>query len=351
MRTLLIIRPSVWGVILTLQMLLALGIRYSIFTEKFFIDSLKILSITQSGYLYEGSFYTAARFFSSINFFNVDTLLGWSVYIMLIFFFINIYILKDIRKINISVFFLLILGVFLWYLFAAGITKEVVQTVFYISIYFFCVRNIFVKQIFGRVLIGVFILLICALFFREYYILTAFYSLVLYFAFKLVTISRLQKYNPVILLMCVCVVVWFAVLLGAKTFFEPYYDLIINLRSTNYFALQDNTDSFIMDLVENASGYISVYIINYIVNFIRLMFPFELLLIGKLYYIPFIIYMVFLSVFLYKKTKNITELNRSQLVSLIFIWSFLVVSPTMEPDFGSWARHQSVCWMLVKNLI
>lgn len=207
MNTTVIVSPVMWGVILFLQTLLALWIRYSLMTEKFFGDSLGILSIMQSGYFYEGSFDMAARFFYIIDFFDIDTLLGWSVYIMALFFFINLYILKDIREVSVKNFFLLTLSSFLWYLFAAGITKEVVQTLFYLAIYIICVKNKIVKRSFWRVLFGVFVLILCAMSFRDYYILMAFFSLMVYGIFKLILISRLKRYNSVLLLfvMCVCV--------------------------------------------------------------------------------------------------------------------------------------------------
>ena len=77
MNWIVICTPAVWAVILIVQSLLALYIRYSVMGEKFFLDSLGLLQIIQSGYFLDGSFDFAANILSLINFFGLYDLMSW----------------------------------------------------------------------------------------------------------------------------------------------------------------------------------------------------------------------------------------------------------------------------------
>ena len=122
---------------------------------------------------------------------------------------------------------------------------------------------------------------------------------------------------------------------------------MIFLKSIKYQYLVASTDSFINDIMANSSANIFIYMVNYYANYIRLLFPVELLMIGKIYYIPFIAYqLMFLGNYI-NFIKNYMFINEKKMLIFSFITSFITVGAMMEPDFGSWARHQSVILPLV----
>lgn len=336
---------NIWAIILIFVTIISLVIRYSLMTDKFFIDSLKILAMEQTGSYIEGSFGVSARFFSWLNIFEIDDLFGWSVYISLIYFYINLWIVKDIKVINIAFFFFLLLSIFLWYLFSVGITKEVIQGLFYLSIYILCVNGEWIKNDI-KIFIGSIVLLFSALVFREYYILTAFFSIVIGLILSNMRGGILKRYCSVMHIYFFSLISVMVFLYIASIVFPGGYERIVTLRNTHNMYLVGYTDTFIADVFANPTNSVAIYMGNYIVNFMRLLLPIELLFIGKFYYFPFLVYQFMFTWFYYKSLKNIKALSNASFLSLIFLTSFLIVSAMMEPDFGSWARHQSVCWML-----
>lgn len=336
-----------WALIVFIITILAMVVRYSIMTDKFFWDSASLMAIEQSGYFYEGSFDKAAHFFHYINFFNIDTLFGWSVYISVIYFFINILILNHINMISVTQFILVLLSVLLWYLFAAGITKEIFQGLFFLVIYLMCIQSRFMKNNIVKILVGAFILLVSAILFRKYYIITAFFWIVIFVMFSLIRNTFLKRHNTLLISIFLSFIAILAFFTVAKIIYPSEYDIIVNLRSVQYAYLIGDTDSFIDNLLNVNSDNLLIYMVNYCINFFRLLFPVELLWGRKIYYLPFVIYQIAFSFFYLKNLKSLPNLTEKQVVNLTFITSFLIVSTMMEPDFGSWARHQSICWMFI----
>lgn len=344
-----ILNNASWIVILFIMTLSSLFVRYIFFTEKFFVDSTNLLNIEQNGYLgyfEENSFGAAAKFFYYINLFNVNTLFEWSLYLSIIYFFINFFILHDIKEISLLKFFFLLLSVFLWYLFGNGITKEILQENFFLMIYFICIKDNKINNNLLKIFAGVIFLIISAFCFREYYILIAFFSLIVYFNLTYFNTKNIVFFFPLACLISLC-----SFLYIVQFIFPEQYEMIINLRDGRYSYLMDHTDSFIGNIFTNANMSLSIYLINYILNFIRLLIPIELVIIGKFYYFPYIIYQLLFSYYYFRALNNLKILNNNQILSFVFITSFLIVSAMMEPDFGSWIRHQCACWMLVKELI
>lgn len=243
------------------------------------------------------------------------------------------------------------MSIFLWYLFSAGITKEVLQGVFYLAIYFFCIKNRLIKSKLVKVLLGAGILALSAFSFREYYILTAFFSVIVYLIFSLIRGTFLKKYNSFALSVLFFLAVLALFLVAAQVIFPREFDMIVGLRSIQYSYLADDTDSFIGDVIDNSGGSIALYIANYCLTFARLLFPVELLVLAKPHYFPFLLCQIMFSCFWLAAMKNLKALDDEKFMSLVFITSFLIVSAMMEPDFGSWARHQSVCWMIMLSLL
>ena len=336
-----------WSLILLIITILSINIRYILMSDKFFIDSSMLLYIEQTEKYTEGSFGRAARFFKIINFFDLNTLFEWSIYICVVYFFLNLFILKDVKKIRIEKLLFLILGVFLWYLFPAGITKEVIQSLFYIMILYICKNRTFFKRVWIKLFFGAFTLFVCSLTFRAYYILTAVFSITIFIALKIIKYFKMKRNKAVFSFFALSLMSVFLFMLIIQLFFPTEFNQVIFLKSIKYQYLVASTDSFINDIIANSSANIFIYMINYCTNCIRLLFPVELLMIGKIYYIPFIAYqLMFLGNYI-DFIKNHMFINEKKMLIFSFITSFITVGAMMEPDFGSWARHQSVILPLV----
>lgn len=339
-----------WMVILVIITITSLIIRYSLMNEKFFLDSMRLIYISEKRSFSEnGSFGVAAQFFSWVNIFDIESLLGWSVYVSLVYFCINLWIVERMKTVSVVPFIFIILNLFLWYLFSVGITKEILQGVFYLCIYGVCInRQITSNHI--KVVIGAMILLFSSLVFRSYYIMTAFFTVTIYLILNSFRCGMLKNKNVAIYGLSALFLAVAVFLYIASIVFPDDYEMVVTLRNTRYAYFAPFIDSFIADIFENPFNSVVIYMENYILNFARLLLPIELIFIGKLYYFPFIIYQLIFTWLYCKSVRNIKALTESSFLSLIFLTSFLIVSAMMEPDFGSWGRHQSVCWMFSLEL-
>lgn len=349
-----ILDKKIWGLFIILISILSISIRYVFLTDKFFFDSLGLLSLERdfsiTGNLQEGSFGVTAMLFSYINFFDFKSLLEWSIYIIIVFGIINFILLRKIYIIELKKFIILLIGFLLWYLFAAGITKEVVQTLFYFCIYFFIANNMFFKSVYSKVIVGIIILFISSICFREYYILTAFFSGIIYLIYYFLKKKNIEGLKGYIFSIIMYLIVLVLFLIIAEVIFPEGYSAIVTLRSVGYqYLIETGTDSFINNIIEGDNIYI--YILNYIINYFRLLLPIELLFGGKIYYIPFVIYQIAFTYYYIKNICNLTKIDNEKFICMIFLTSFIMVATMMEPDFGSWLRHQSACYMLFFSIL
>ena len=349
------LNKKTWCVILIVIILISLVIRSMFFTEKMLGTSTDLLPFARygnvSGVVDDDTSYEALSLFYYINFFDINSVNGWSVYMSIVFFFINILLLKDIRKIQLNKFLIILTSLVLWYLFSAGLTKEIIQTLFYFSIYYLInITNGFLKnKLWLKILLGSTILYISSIIFRPYYIIVALYTIVVYIIALCLRKKQLKSMTYIILLLGISFISIALFLMLASSIMPLEYDMIINLRTRYAIALMETTDSFIGNLINGDN--LVIYMLNYIINYFRLLFPVELLLIGKIYYLPFIIYEICFAYYYIKSIVNLNKINNIKFVSLIFITSFLIVSTMMEPDFGSWVRHQGACYMLFISLL
>ena len=104
--------------------------------------------------------------------------------------------------------------------------------------------------------------------------------------------------------------------------------------------------TIINDLLGENTNFVK-FIGNYSINFVRMAFPIELILIS-IKYIPFVVYQIYISVHLLKMLKNISCEN---IILIATYLSFFMVSVIFEPDFGSWIRHESAMFLIINNII
>lgn len=354
MRYAVILNKKVWALFIIFVSIIAISTRYIFLTEKFFFDSTALLRLERifnmTGNVPEGAFGVTAMVFSYINFFDFESLIEWSIYITCIFGVINFLLLKNIYVIELKKLLIILIALLLWYLFASGITKEVIQTLFYIAIYYFIFNDKIFKTTYSKVIIGIIILYLSSICFREYYILTAFFSGIVYMIyvfFKRKNIDGIKCYIFSIIFYLIILAIFLVII---EIVLPEEYITIVTLRSWGYqYLIESGTDSFIDNVIEGEGIYI--YLLNYIINYFRLLVPIELLFGGKIYYIPFVIYQITFTYYYISNIFKITKINDKKFVCIVFITSFIAISTMMEPDFGSWVRHQSACYMLFISLL
>lgn len=350
------LNKKVWLCIILIISLISLAIRYTIFTEKYFIDSNGLMSIERNlnitGMLPvdEGSFQSAAIFFYYINFFDLNSLMEWTIYISILFFLINFYLVKDIKLIELKKFLLLITGLLLWYLFSAGITKEIIQSLFFIIVYMvICSDKI--KYTWIKFLIGIIIIYFSSILFREYFILMAVFAIYIYIISIMLKKKNLSpKYYYIWMIIFSMILVTFF-LFVISIILPEEYSFIMILRTDYYYTqmMEVGTDSLITSLIPGEGLFI--YMINYIITYFRLLIPIELLFNIKIQYIPFVVYQLSFTYYYIKNISMMNIIDDKKFIALVFLTAYILVSAIMEPDFGSWVRHQTATYSLMLILL
>ncbi|MBM6651307.1 hypothetical protein [Megamonas funiformis] len=348
----IILNKKIWFFIVFIISLLGVFLKL-LMIDKFIFDSETVLAFEQyfratESFVVSGSFEFAGFIYYFINIFNLNNIEEWVIYIAVLFMFINFFVVKNIKRIKLKNFLFLLMCLLLWYLIVAGITKEVIQSVYFIIIYII-IKYLKIKPFF-KMICSVIVIYISSILFREYYILIAFFSLILYIFYDNLRKKKYNKKKTYIISQLYGILLVVIFLFAISYIYPKEYEIIIYLRSLGYAYLENiGTDSLIKNLIDGDNIYI--YILNYIINYIRFSIPIDLFVIGKIYYIPFIIYQISILYFYTKNIAIIGRLNDEKFLSLIIITAFFLVSVFMEPDYGSWIRHQTACFYLVILLL
>ena len=109
--------------------------------------------------------------------------------------------------------------------------------------------------------------------------------------------------------------------------------------------------------VFNANGG-PLFTAEYLLKMLRLLFPIELLLIGKITYLFLIVNQFLLVLFIIQAFKGMGQKRKKfgeiqmrhasiRELALFTYIAFLLCSAAFEPDFGSWVRHQGVTFPIM----
>lgn len=299
--------------------------------EKYFYDSYEILKIMSGQYsIYnDGSYMFTVHFFNFFNIFKLTSFMQWTLFLTLIGVVLYLLILNkyDGLKVHSWLFVLLTLALANIYIFR--VSKDFIQFLVWIVIYFILLSDLKKKNFFVILL-----LIIEGSAFRFYYYLIA----AIYFVSSLVY-SRKEKINikRTIIFLCLCLFLGITLL---KIISPELYFKMINLRFSINYNRQNSVDAvtIINDLFSNNNPVF--YFINYLLNFLRICFPIELLFKG-LKYIPFCFYQIYLIVsILFCIKKNFNKDNYIFNCFTLLFFSYLFVVALFEPDFGSLIRHE-----------
>lgn len=301
-----------------------------IFPQKYFADSYHIL-LNMIGKGGTDSTYTfTANFFKTINFFGFTTLKEWRYFITLIFFPITIYIVwKGIEYSDFDYVFILS-SIILIDIYIFNLSKDIIQFIFFLlmGLVLSSQQKTDTQKIFNLCLILIFE----SLYFRVYYALLAILIVTLYIISIFVSKDNIFKF------ILITFVAFFLEVLVFSFLSPENYDSLINARySVNIWRGQDINAVTIINEPFGQNNNFFKFIGNYTINFIRFLFPVELLIKGPKY-IGFVLYQLVIVKYLNKCRKNLRKDNC--LVFIVFI-SYIMVSVTFEPDYGSLVRHEA----------
>lgn len=331
-------------------------VQYNFLPSKYFFDSGRILRLMSNrgvnAISYSGdAFNNSALLFKNINFFNLTTLLEWSILIAFITdIFLLYYFLRN--KIN-SKFELIVTYSFLGLLnlYVFNLSKEIIQFVIFT---FIClvIKNERIKMQMKYALICI-MLILESVFFRTYYVLMAALfisiSIIFYVSFKS---DRKTGFSKISFLVIIALIGIYIFLIICEYLMPEEYQELLQVR--NHMTLgrigDDSAQTLILNLIPD-NGNKLLFIVNYFINFVRILFPIELIVKGVYYWI-FIGFQLLCTYCLFKKLKYYKILSVKEKMCLCLILAYYVTGVFFEPDFGSFVRHEAATapiWFALVN--
>ncbi len=300
----------------------------------------------------EGSYRFTVLLFRKINFFNFETLVQWATLITILYTPIIYTIIKRYtRNIDIYKFIYLCSGVFLVGMYIFNVGKDIIQmTIFLLIDVIILTRKI--EKPFFKILLCSLLFAYESIIFRSYYILTSIFTIVLYFILKQFIYSKSKiKIKKVLRVVFSILITLFIFMLITKRFLPKEYNQLMVIRTSlnQYRENSPNAVTMINDIFKNG-GNIWIWMLNYIINFIRIMIPVELLFIS-IRYMPFIVFQIFVTYYLVISLNQINSKNTVMFSSLCVFIAYLMTSFLFEPDFGSFVRHEAATFPVLINIL
>ncbi len=329
--------------IIILETFLVKAFQFKILPEKYFYDSTRILALSRGlTTITDKSYSFAGNFFRVINIFGFTTLMQWSYFLSFVSIILIIFVLAKNRKISLKNFIFVIASVVLLNIYVFNISKDIIQFLFFYLI-FIVLSN---KKISNKrkLSLSFLILLIEAIGFRIYYLIMAMLMVTIYCIYiKKIKNKKINK-KTIEKILLIALILFFTEIFVVQLVSTNNYNSIINARYIANINRESSPDSvtIINDLLGRNTNFIK-FILNYLINFVRMLFPIELITKG-VKYIPFIFYQLFITFTLFKTS---TKLNDKNIMWLITFVSFIMISVIFEPDFGSFIRHESALFLIM----
>ena len=323
---------------------------------KYFYDNRRILGMAIGNRwvkAWGGTYVVAANFFKSINIFHFTTVNQWSYFLGLVLTLLVFFMLLRLPEPDMiqSIFFLACIGLLNIYVFNIG--KDSIQFLFFLGVYVVLLLPINIP--FVKIGIAAVILYFESKVFRSYYVLIAalviaIYCILLFFRsrYKMKpTIKVVATIVTMYLLVCVMMVATSVVLPGE-------YQQIMGIRDYSLAGREDDVDS--VTVIKNWVGgdnstNLPLFLLNYLINAVRMMIPFELVVKG-VQYIPFFCFQVAMTVYLAHLFGKIDEIDdEKQFLSIAIFLGYVLASVLFEPDFGSWVRHEASTFPVLHLLV
>lgn len=324
--------------------ILAKMIEHLLLPDKYFYDSARMLDMSLGEgkvKAWEGSYRFVADLFSSLNIFNFTTLWQWSILIGIIFDVLLIVVLAKLKGMNLMqcLFALMCVGLCNIYVFNLG--KDIIQFVLFAIC--FIVISIENFPAWLKVVGCAAVFYWESTFFRNYYIIMTAFTLGVYIIIKIVRRRRVKlNFRKLIFILISMYMMMYFFLSVARIVMPEEYNYILTCKSGTDVM---TASTMIYDQIEFGTN-INLYMLNYIINSIRMLFPIELIT-GGVFYIPFLAFQVLLLYYMYKNIKNIHQISENNVIALSAFIAFFMGSVLFEPDFGSFARHEAAAFPII----
>ena len=271
-------------------------------------------------------------------------MLQWSIFLGIIFniFLIILFSMNKGLDIKQAFFALMCVGILNIYIFNIG--KDAIQMLIFLLLFAIINLNIsnFLKTI------GCFVVLYWeSTFYKNYYIILAFFFLAIQLGIFLFG-KRKKKASILraLFIIFLLYVLVFSFLFLAQKLMPSDYQGIMGCKK-GVEVMQAN--SMIDDKIEHG-GNLILYMENYVINSIRMVFPIELIK-GGIYYIPFVVFEFFLIYYIRKAIFRLYVMDFKQILALSVFLAYFLGSVLFEPDFGSFVRHEASTFPILYILI
>lgn len=326
--------------VLIFETILIKFLQYKIFSEKYFFDSKKILAVMNGSTVTDKGYSFTANFFNCVNFFHLNSIKQWSVLIS--FFSLVVFLIYFSRKeLDVTSYIYIGVSFALMNIYVFNLSKDIIQLIIFMIVYYiYSMKNIAeIKKVF----LSVVIFIIESFYFRSYYLIIGILDIIFYCIY--IYFFNAKKKNTFFSCVIYFLLFIFMIYILQMISNENYIILVNTRNNSNLY--RDSADAFTMikDFFPNIS--FSYFLLNYIINAFRILFPVELFVKGYKY-IPFIIFQIFFSIVLLKNAVNI---KREKAIYIFLLMSFILVSIIYEPDFGSVIRHESVLMLFVLKIL
>ena len=281
----------------------------------------------------------AAYLFHLIDFFHLQTYETWEVYTSLLSNLIVLLFMLNLKK---------TIRIYQWIFVAA--------TVAVLNIFSFCLAKDPVQMLYFMIIALVLLtdwgyvrkslaiygcLYITIITFRTYYALILMFIMAAQVVIE--GLKRLQGGMSRFLLFIICMTMFGGVFLTIvyNVMPENYQD-IYNARVLTRSI--ETANSGMKNWIDTESVF--TFTLNWIVMVLRLWFPLELMPMGPKYWI-YVVYQLMMTLVMFRTFMRLRENKQSVNLALCVYLGFSLGSGLFEPDFGSWIRHEAVCFAVI----
>ena len=342
--------------VLVFVVMLAAKLLTMLLPAKYFYDNNRILGMTNEDmrvHAWAGSYIVAANFFKAINIFGFTTLSQWSWFLGLFLTLIVFFMVLRLPEPDMvqTIFLLACIGLLNIYVFNIG--KDAIQFLFFMAVYL--VLLIPIESSVMKIVFSAVILYFESKVFRSYYVLIA--ALVLAIYCILVVFRRNHKIPPTIKIVITVVTMYLlvcAMMVVASVAMPGEYHQIMGIRDYSLNGREDDVDS--VTIIKNWVGgdnstNLPLFLLNYLINAVRMMIPFELAVKG-VQYLPFFFFQVAVTVYLVHLFGKLDEIeDNTQFLAISIFLGYVLASVLFEPDFGSWVRHEAATFPVLHLLV
>lgn len=323
---------------------------------KYFYDNNRIVGMVNEDMSMEawgGSYVVAANFFRAINIFGFISISQWSWFLGMLLTLVVFFMVLRLPELDMvqTIFLLACVGLLNIYVFNIG--KDAIQFLFFMAVYLVLLMPI--KSSAVKIVCAAIILYFESKVFRSYYVLIA--ALVLAIYCILAVFRRNHRLPPAVKIIITTVTMYLLVcvmMVVASVAMHSEYEQIMGIRDYSLSSREGDVDS--VTIIKNWVGgdnstNLPLFLLNYLINAVRMMIPFELAIKG-VQYLPFFCFQVAVTVYLAHLFGKLDEIeDETQFLAISIFLGYVLASALFEPDFGSWVRHEAATFPVLHLLV